>query len=112
MTLIVDIRLLDLYDDVLGLRVASEDQETFDFFEEQGLLGDGCTWQAIVDALVRAQMPDECDKLEMTCETESLLVISTDRALLERVQALVREAAQSEEAILRAIADADPDMLE
>ncbi len=112
MTLIVDIRILDLYDDLLGLRIASEDQETFDFFEQHSLLGDGCTWQAIVDALVRAQMPGEGDKLEMTCETESLLVMNTDRALLERVEAVVREAAQSEEAILRAIADADPDLLE
>jgi hypothetical protein len=57
-------------------------------------------------------MPGERDKLEMTCEAESLLVMSTDRALLERLEALVREAVQSEEAILRAIVSADPDMLE
>ena len=112
MTLNIDIRLLDLYDDRFGLRVASEDQETFSFFEEHGLLGDGCTWQALVDALVWAQMPDKRDKLEFTCEAESLLIMSVDRALLERVEALVREVAQSEEAILRAIASADPDLLE
>lgn len=112
MALIIDIRILDLYDDLLGLRIASEDQETFDFFAEQGLLGDGCTWQALVDALVRAQMPGERHKLEFTCESESLLIMSEDRVLLERIEALVRDAAQSEEAILRAIADADPDLLE
>jgi hypothetical protein len=35
-----------------------------------------------------------------------------DRALLERVEMLVRQAAEDEEIILRAIADADPDLLE
>lgn len=112
MSLEVDIRIIDLYDGWFGLRVASDDQETFDFFEEQGLLGDGCTWQAVVDSLVRASLPDKRTSLEFTCETESLLVMSEDRALLEGVEILVRQAAEDEETILRAIADADPDLLE
>lgn len=112
MTLSVDIRILDLYDDFLGLRVASDDEETFSFFEAQGLLGDGCTWQAVVDALVRTNMPSEHSKLEFTCESESLLIMGQDRALLERVEALVRQAVENDETILRAIADADSDLLE
>lgn len=111
-TLSVDIRILDLYDDFLGLRVASDDEETFSFFEAQGLLGDGCTWQAVVDALVRTNMPSEHSKLEFTCESESLLIMGQDRALLERVEALVRQAVENDETILRAIADADSDLLE
>jgi hypothetical protein len=112
MSLAVDTLIIDIGDGSFGLRVASQDEETFAFFNDQDLLGDGCTWQAVVDALVRAQMPDEGPQMEFTCEAESLLIMSQDEALLKRVESLVLQAAQSEEAILDAIANADPDLLE
>lgn len=112
MTLKIDIRILNLYDDWFGLRVASEDQQTFDFFEAQGLLGDGCTWAAIVDVLLRENMPDELEKLELSCESESMLLMSQGQVLLKRIEEMIQANAQSEAAILRAIARANPDMLE
>ena len=112
MSLAVDLRSLNLDDGLFGLRVASEDQETISFFNQQGLLGDGCTWGAIVDALLRATMPDKLHKLELNCEAESLLLMSDDQALLQEIGVLLHNTAQNEEAILQAIADADPDMLE
>lgn len=95
-----------------GLRVESGDEETYFFFNEHGLLGDGCTWHAVVDALVRTTMSRSRYKLEFLSEAGGLLITCNDRRLLERVKSVIRQAIRSEDTIVRAIKNADPGLLE
>lgn len=112
MTLRINTSLHRLHVGGFGLSVESGDEQTYSFFNEQGLLGDGCTWHAVVDALVRTTMPRARPKLEFLSEAGGLLITCKDRQLLERVRLAIRQAIRSEDAIVLAIENARPELLE
>jgi hypothetical protein len=57
-------------------------------------------------------MPRQYRKLEFLSEAGGLLITCKDRQLLERVRLAIRQAIRSEDAIVLAIENARPELLE
>ena len=99
-------------DDVFGLTLGSHDEETIEFFNEQGLEGNGHTWGGVVESIIRLEMPDSYDQLTLSPEADDLLVTCDERPPLERLSEFVRRYAADESLMARAIENGDPEWLD
>jgi cell wall-associated NlpC family hydrolase len=80
-------------------------------FDERGLAGNGYTWEAIVDALVRKRRSDLVDQIGY--DSESAMFVATGaRATLLVVAELVRQVIADESLLKSTLDSADPDRLE
>lgn len=85
---------------------------TAEVFEEMGQDGGGYGWHGVVDALVRMKAPKLKKKLQYDPEASLFVVFSKDRAALEQVAALMREALADPAVLREAIENADPDLMD
>jgi len=111
MSLKPDIKLTGLGDG-FGLTVGSIDEESIEFFNEQGLDGNGHTWGGVVESIIRLEMSDAYDQLSLSPEADDLLVTCDRRVLLEQLSEHVHRYAADESLMARAIENADPDWLD
>lgn len=111
MALSIETELIDL-DGGHGLVVRSFDEPTVAFLNDRGLDGNGYTWTGIVDSIARAEMAADHAKLSWSPEADELLVTSTDREVLTRLQAEVERYAADEALVAAAIENADPEMMD
>jgi hypothetical protein len=80
-------------------------------FDERGLAGNGYTWEAVVDALLRRRRPDLVEQTGY--DSESAMFVATGaRPTLLIVAALIREALADAALLKTAIESAHPDRLE
>ena len=79
-------------------------------FEEMGYTGNGYTWDAVVDALIRMHASDLVDKLDYTSEGGMFCVESTDPEALKIVAQLLRKALQDTDLLREAIKNADKEL--
>jgi hypothetical protein len=94
------------------LTLNDTDDATYAFFEERGLQGGGYTWLAIVKALLDLRMPGVLEQLRLIdAEADNMYAYSMDRALLERIADLIREAC-ADRALLTAAMDHAGEQLE
>jgi hypothetical protein len=80
-------------------------------FDERGLAGNGYTWEAVVDALVRRRRPELVDHVGYDSET-AMFVATGARTTLLAVAELVRLAIDDAAVLKAAIDAAAPDRLE
>jgi hypothetical protein len=80
-------------------------------FDERGLAGNGYTWEAVVDSLLRLRRPELVDKVSFDSEASMLVAIGT-RPVLVAVARLVQEVLGDATLLKNALDAADPDRLE
>jgi hypothetical protein len=80
-------------------------------FDSRGLAGNGYTWEAVVDALVRLRRPDLADSFGTDSET-AMFVATGSRATLVALAGLLRTALADETLLKTALDAASPDRLE
>jgi hypothetical protein len=105
-----EIGIFENHDGRFCLTITDTDDRTYALFEERELQGGGYTWEGIVEALVRMRMPDELPRLSIGAEADNMHIYCDERAPLERVAALVREAVTDHALLIAAIEAAGPDL--
>lgn len=111
MKLAVDAKLAELSGRV-AFTVGSNEEETIEFFNEQGLDGNGHTWGGVVESIIRLEMPDVYDQLSLSPEADDLLVTCDRHDLLEQLEQHIRRYAADESLMARAIENGDPEWLD
>lgn len=74
--------------------------------------GGGYTWHAIVDSLVRMRAPEIASFIDYDPEGNTFVALSTDENALRTVAGLIAEAVGDPALLRKAIANADPSILE
>jgi len=95
-----------------GAYIEVGNDETYEWFQEQGLEGNGYTVLALVDALCRLDLGDDAGQYQMEAEADNTWVYSREQAPIERLLAKFREAAQNQAGIQRLIEHARDELLE
>lgn len=80
--------------------------------ELDDLQGGGYTWHALVDSLVRMRAPEIASFIDYDPEGDTFVALSTDETALRTVAGLIGEAVGDPDLLRRAIANADPSILE
>jgi hypothetical protein len=82
-------------------------------FEAHGLdESGGYAWHGVVDALVRMRAPEIVDRVKYDPESGMFAAYGNDRDALLRVAQLIREVQHDPDLLEKAIADADPELLD
>lgn len=85
--------------------------ETVRWFEEQGLMGNGYTLDALIDSICRSELADVYDQLEFSPEADSALVSSRNETAIKRLVVLMKKMLSDPAAIRLALEKADPTAL-
>src|SRR3954471_15197358 len=86
-------------------------EKTNALFEDRGLQGNGYTWEGIVAALIALHLPAEAARLrDLGAEADNVYLYCDDRALLERVAELFRQALADHQLLEQAIEQAGDDL--
>ncbi len=80
-------------------------------FNERGLSGNGYTWEAVADSLVRVRRPELTNGLNYDSEAGMFVALGT-RPVLVALAQLLQEALDDHQLLKAAIDAADPDSLE
>lgn len=89
-----------------------EFDDTQDFLEEQGLMGGGYTWHAIVESLMRTDHKELSKLIDYNPEGSALVAVSSDLNALRAVLQCIKNAIADESVLRRALENADEDLLE
>lgn len=103
-----------VYDDATcyGATIELGSDETFEWFQEQGLEGNGYTILALVDSLCKLELRGDAGKYEMEAEADNTWVHGREKAPIDRLLAKFQEATKDAAGVERLIANADDDLLE
>ncbi|MEW6733097.1 MAG: Imm51 family immunity protein [Acidobacteriota bacterium] len=85
---------------------------TIGIFEEMGMEGGGYSWHAVVDALVRMEVPELSKKLSYDPEASMFVAISSDANVLKEIARLIRNAIKDPQLLKMAITNADPELID
>ena len=80
-------------------------------FNDRGLSGNGYTWQAVADSLVRLRRPELANGLNYDSEAGMFVALGT-RPILIALAHLLQEALDDQKLLKAAVEAADPDNLE
>ena len=103
-----------VFDDAVchGVYIEVGSDECEQWFNEQGLEGNGYTILALVDSLCRLDLLDDKGKYEMEAEADNTWVYGRDKAPIDRLVAKFKECASDETGIRRLMENASKDLLE
>lgn len=89
-----------------------EFDDTQDYLEEQGLMGGGYTWHAIVESLMRTNHKELSKLVDYNPEGSALVAVSADLNALRAVLQCIKNAIADESVLRMALDNADADILE
>jgi hypothetical protein len=95
-----------------GAYIEVGSDETYEWFRERGLEGNGYTILALVDALCRLELPNDASKYQMEAEADNTWVYGPEKAPIERLVATFDQVTKDEAGVKRLIEHASDDLLE
>jgi len=95
-----------------GAYIEVGSDETYEWFQEQGLEGNGYTVLALVDSLCRLELGDEAAQIQMEAEADNAWVYGPQKAAIDRLLAKFAQVTQDEAGVKRLIEHASKDLLE
>jgi hypothetical protein len=90
--------------------VSDADKTTYALFDSEGLQGGGYTWQAIARSLLTWRAPDLAAELQILAEGDEMYTYAQTPEPLERLAALLAEAAQDHSIMREAMARAGDEL--
>lgn len=94
------------------LGIVGSSKEAYAIFDADGLQGGGYTWVALVPALARLAEPPITGEYQLDAEGDGAYVEARDPAVLDAFAAIIERAMADPALLRRALAAADPDVLE
>ena len=88
------------------------DEETFEWFQDQDLEGNGYTVLALLDSLSRGQLKKDRKKYKMEAEADNAWVYGKDKDAIDRLIKAFNTAAKTKSGIKELIAKASKKLLE
>jgi len=103
-----------VFDDAIcyGAYIEVGSDETYEWFQDQGLEGNGYTILALVDALFKLELADEAGEYEMEAEADNTWVYGREKAPIDRLLAKFREVTKDAAGLKHLIENANADLLE
>jgi hypothetical protein len=95
-----------------GVYIEVGDDETYEWFVEQGLEGNGYTILALVDSLCKLELENNAEQYEMEAEADNTWVYSREKHPINRLIEKFGEATKDERGVRRLIENASHDLLE
>jgi hypothetical protein len=79
-------------------------------FEAAGHSGNGCSWESVARHVLESSFPDLEERIELDSEAEMFCTYSSDRQALEKLGAVLAEAARSKKRLTKLIASVPPSL--
>jgi hypothetical protein len=97
-----------------GAYIEVGSDETYEWFREQGLEGNGCTILALVDSLCKLELKEDTGKYRMEAEAgaENTWVYGREKAPIDRLLVAFDGATKDEASVKRLVANASDDLME
>jgi len=106
----VETKIFDNDDGRHCLTIMDASEQSYEIFDEHELQGGGYTWEGIVHALIRTNMPEAAQNLDIGAEADNAYVYSASEAPLATLQKLILKADGDSEFLRFAIANADENL--
>jgi hypothetical protein len=98
--------------DCYGAYVEVGNDETFEWFQDHGLEGNGYTILALLHSLGNLEFKDEINSIEMEAEADNAWVYSRQKPLTDEFLSKFEEIAKTEKGIKKLIEHASSDLIE
>lgn len=95
-----------------GVYIEVGSDDTYNWFRQQGLEGNGYTIFGLVDSLCRLELQDDLGKYVMEAEADNTWVYGREKEPITRLVEKFKSAIADEAGIKKLIDHANPDMLE
>lgn len=89
-----------------------EFDECAETFDEAGYESGGYGWHGVADALIRLKAPHLKKKIEFDPEASLFVAFSQDRAAIEELGRLLRNAIDDKTLLKTALENADPELMD
>jgi len=95
-----------------GVYIQVGSDETYDWFQQQGLEGNGYTILGLVDSLCRLKLQDDIGKYKMEAEADNAWVYGRKKEPIDRLIEKFKEMTADEDGLKKLIENASSDMLD
>lgn len=95
-----------------GVYVEVGDDETFEWFQEHELEGNGYTVLALIDSLCKSELKEDLKKYKMEAEADNAWVYGRDKEAIDRFVKKFRAATKTEAGVKLLIKNASKKLLE
>ena len=101
-----------VFDDAVcyGAYIEVGNDETCEWFREQGLEGNGYTILALLGSLCELELKDDAGKYQMEAEADNAWVYGREKAPIDRLLASFNQAIADEAGVRRLIENASDDL--
>ncbi len=93
-----------------GAYIEMGNDETYEWFREQGFEGNGYTILALVSSLCKLELQDDAGKYQMEAEADNTWVYGREKAPIDRLLARFDQVAASKEGVRKLIENAGDDL--